>query len=352
MNTYKICVIGDKNSGKSELGYYISSDDDSESDDDITLSKKVPSKVVNKDQPLYGDSICMGTVKSTGNACTNKAYWAVGEEYLCGVHAKKYEKTKIQLVKRSAKETKKLKEESICRFSKLADAAAKKNKSLKKYGDIFCYKMQMCKKIIQKEGYMLVFPNNKHQNRADGYGCSSLSPMVMGPISTYGNLPDCFNLENFHQQSKCFKEEVDSEGNPSKEFYDNQKDGFVDKVPHRHKKYAKGNIPTYFVWIGKDGIEKHFQYVDSRQFYCNYYDRIGSKLEDFKHILSLLKNGYNIQICGYDSNKLLSKDNIDKWYLNSTKPFGHESVLFTMLLFELYPNDIEKPWLTHKTEDF
>jgi hypothetical protein len=50
------------------------------------------------------------------------------------------------------------------------------------------------------EGFLKVFPNYKHQNRQDGFGCMKLSPKYLGPVD-HGqpDLPPALNIENFHQ---------------------------------------------------------------------------------------------------------------------------------------------------------
>ena len=61
----------------------------------------------------------------------------------------------------------------------------------------------MMKKPELIDGYLNVFPNYKHQNRKDGYGCAKLSPKSLGPVN-HGmpNLPIAKNIENYHQFAK------------------------------------------------------------------------------------------------------------------------------------------------------
>ena len=55
------------------------------------------------------------------------------------------------------------------------------NQSLNKLGNVIVCKMKMMKSPDYNKGYLNVFPNFKHQFRTDGFGCSSLSPMSLGP---------------------------------------------------------------------------------------------------------------------------------------------------------------------------
>ena len=63
--------------------------------------------------------------------------------------------------------------------------------------------MGMMKPPEHIDGYLKVFPNFKHQNRKDGFGCASLSPKALGPVSDGSR--HAKNIENFHQGAKIFE---------------------------------------------------------------------------------------------------------------------------------------------------
>lgn len=203
------------------------------------------------------------------------------------------------------------------------------------------------------DGFLKVFPNFKHQNRDDGFGCKSLSPKDMGPID-HGqpSLPIALNLENFHQGNKVFPSEVDQtdeEKEPLESFFVTQREMYLDPIPHRHKKEAVGknkNIPVYSIWERKDHTLVKCSYFQSRQFYCTFYERIAPTLEDFKYLQNLLEKGYNLQICGYDGYEVTQS--LEEHYKDISRPFGHELVLYTLLTAK--PEDY--PWRKYKTEDF
>jgi hypothetical protein len=159
------------------------------------------------------------------------------------------------------------------------------------------------------------------------------------------------NIENFHQGSKCFQEEVDDQGQPSPIYYLNRDNFYQDSIPHRHKYTGQDqknkNIPLFFVWIDQDQVEHHLSYVESRQFYCTFYERLASQQPDFAYLQKLIKDGTNLQICGYDG-RPIGHRSIEEEYLDSSKPFGHELVLATMLTHS--PNDY--PWRKWKTFNF
>ncbi len=104
----------------------------------------------------------------------------------------------------------------------------------------------------------------------------------------------------------------------------------------------------YWLWKMNDGSYKRFEYVESRQFYCEFFQRLSKDLPDLKTLKNMIKEGWNIQICGYDAINDLTSENAEQYYLDSSQPFGHESVLFCILVLpeELYP------WRIHKSENF
>ncbi len=284
----------------------------------------------------YGEQKCGHIV------CHNKAYWLCEGKYLCGVHTRGKERS--QIPKRPKKE-----KDMICKAereqaSKLVEIYKGINRKADIKGTVVLSRLIMMKKPENIEGYLKVFPNFRHQHRKDGFGCSSLSPMSLGPIN-HGQpgLPPSLNLENFHQGNKVFKEEVDVNINPTATFYNNRLNFYNDVVPHRHKYHGK---PHYSIWVNQAGVEQRVSYVESRQFYCIFYERLATQTADFKRLQEMLLEGYNLQICGYDAYPLDVP--LDERYLDPSKPFGHEIVLYTLLT--VAPDDW--PWRKHTTYPF
>ncbi len=292
----------------------------------------------------YGETICQATIKSTGNRCSNLAYYTHNHQYLCGVHCKK---NRVNLPVNPHKQenvAKMLKEheQSILDF-------AKENVTLGKRGQLKCAKMKMMKPVQLIQGYLNVFPNNKHENRKDGFGCCALSPMRLGPIIHYQpNLPVAKNIENFHQSQKTWPNEVDEDGNPTEEWRTRRLQLYNDDVPHRHKfdqkkmaqlrkeiKGANRNAPLYSIHETVDGKEKRFTYVESRYFYCCMYEKLAKQTAEFKKLQSYLDKGINLIICGYDAYDVTH--NMYTHYCDPTKAFGHELVLYTLLTTDEYP---------------
>lgn len=279
------------------------------------------------EKPYYGEIECQS------KACKNKAYYICNNEYVCGVHSRN--KDRKELRKLSKKEEQTIKEDKRQRENEEIEEFRLINVEENELGQVTCSKLRMMKAPEDISGFIKVFPNFKHGNRSDGLGMPSLSPMSLGPVH-HGQpgLPPAQNIENFHQNSKCFQEEVNEDGEPGDLFYKNRLNGYLDKIPHRHKykgKEKNKNIPLYFVWVDKNGKEHYLDYVTSRQFYCNFYERLAKLEPNYKKLKDLRDKGYNLQIIGYDGRDV--KD-LEEAYLDKNYPFGHELVLMAMLVLE------------------
>lgn len=288
----------------------------------------------------YGEEKCTGTL-AKGGPCRNMGYYLDKGKVRCGVHSSKTSRTKLPV-----NPEKKANEEKV--LSKHFESVVEKALEQEGNGKVILTKMRMMRKPEFVSGYLNVFPNFLHQTRKDGFGCSSLSPKSMGPID-HGQpgLPIALNLENFHQGNKVFPSEVDEKGEPSATFFETQRKMYLDAKPHRHKAEAKGkNIPAFSVWVDKDGKRHKLTYFESRQFYSHFYERIAKDLPDFQTLQEKLRQGYNLNICGYDA--YMPQGSIEECYLDTSRPFGHELVLYTMLVFP----ENEWPWRKYKQFDF
>lgn len=282
----------------------------------------------------YGEVPC----QQSSLVCTNRAYYAVQKReknrsfvaLLCGVHARSAKKTgeATELPKLSAKDRSRRDNEAAQIEAIQRETARLKNVQDGRPGIVILSQLRMRKAPEQHPGFLKVFPNYKHQTRKDGFGCMRLSPMSLGPIE-HGQpgIPPALNLENFHQGSKCFPNEISEDGNPSAVFITSRDRFYRDATPHRHK-YERGMRPLYFVYVDSANVEHHLDYIASRQFYCSFYETLVAKEPDFVQLVSLRDHGTNLQICGYDGYPM---SDIDAAYLDASKPFGHERVLYTML---------------------
>ena len=98
------------------------------------------------------------------------------------------------------------------------------------------------------------------------------------------------------------------------------------------------NIPLYSIHLDKNGAERRYTYVQSRYFYCHQYEKLAPKTDDFKKLKQMLNEGINLQIVGYDAYPITKS--LQEHYEDPDKPFGHEIVLYTLLVVkdpENYP---------------
>src|SRR5205823_3446997 len=123
---------------------------------------------------------------------------------------------------------------------KAADEAAAANRAAGRLGDVICHKFRMKERIVPLMGYLDVYPNEKHQNRKDGYGCRRLSPKVLGPADhKQSGVPECKTVEGLNTGDKCYKPEVDEHGNPTQVFYDERVKAYAAEIGPRHKEVAQ-----------------------------------------------------------------------------------------------------------------
>lgn len=272
---------------------------------------------------MWGVATCQARIKVNNRPCTNKAYFRTpGGKHLCGTHVRS--ESRFTELPRPPPEWK---AQERARQEEEVEKARMANVAMGRPGELRLSRMYMMKQPTHTPGFRNVYPNYKDQNRGDGFGCASLSPKSLGPVHhDQPGLPDACNLENFHQGTKCFSQEADADGNPTHVYYANRHAFYRDPVPHRHKFRSTDaqnpNIPLYFVWVDQDGQEHRLSYVESRQFYCHFYEQMVRGLADYKIICQMLADGYNLQICGYDARWPLEHDSFEEVYLNPARPFG------------------------------
>lgn len=289
-----------------------------------------------------------GQTKCQHSGCNNGAYYCIGgKDYRCGVHSRKNKDDRTTLPKMEASKARQLRQEKQEQHLSTIKQQMAVNVENGQLGQVSCYKMKMIKQVPLEDGILNILPNYKSKGRSDGIAVPSLSPMVMGPIEhSQPGLPPAKNLENFWQSSKVFADEYDEKTDTvRKSFFTTQRKLFLDDIPHRHKR--KGEKPLFWLWKREDGTENRLSYVEARQFYCNYYERFALSNPKFRCLQKLLKLGANIRICGYDAYEPTLS--LEKHYLDASKPFGHELMLYSLLTLKSVN---EYPWRRHKTENF
>ena len=180
------------------------------------------------------------------------------------------------------------------------------------------------------------------------------------------------NIENFHQGANFFNGEISEneidinaiyhfaeceKGKILEKSIQMRTSMYKDKTPYRHKfKYPdfplskntigkNKNIPLFSVYYDENGAEHRYNYLQSRYFYSHWYEKILKENKDLLYLKDLIEKGYNIQIVGYDGYPVIK----DLWehYLDISKPFGHELVLYSLLTVDKPEN---YPWNKYRNK--
>jgi hypothetical protein len=292
--------------------------------------------------PFHGEIKCQHPA-----GCRFNAYYeSPPNTFVCGQHSKKRPRTALHKdPDAKAKRQKKIND----RYAE-AKLMATANGAANKPGRVILGKLRMMQLPDYKPGYFAVFPNFKHQNRKDGFGCMELSPKAMGPVyHGQAGLPAALSIENYHQFNKVFTTEVNPEtGEPLPLFFERQLAAYQDPTPHRHKfsptetKQGKKNIPAFAVHKDNKGKLRKYTYVQSRYFYSHQYEIISRGLPDLVRLRQLLIDGWNLQLFGYDAFDFeADQRTVQQLYEDGRRPFGHELVLYSILTIA---KPAEYPW--------
>ncbi len=300
-----------------------------------------------------------GAEKCARLECPNRAYYAIGTTYWCGVHSKRDAAKRRDLPKDPEAKTKRLK-----MMTEHQERALVVPLGAPKPGRVRCYRMLMMRQVPFTERWLNILPNNKATGRTDGKAFPMLSPMRLGPvIHRQPGLPPSLNCENYHQGNKCWSSEVDANGDPSAIWKTRRLEMYQDPEPHRHKfdaeqmKKERAAVPNqqnrnqalYSVHLTLNGEERRFTYVESRYFYCCAYEILAQPQHAFQQLLEWHYQGVDVQLCGYDAFDMginADAETLYTHYMDPAKPFGHERCLYALLMLQGH----EKPWHRYRRE--
>lgn len=217
-------------------------------------------------------------------------------------------------------------------------------------GQVRVQRMLMMRSPPQEDGWLLVFPNFKHGGRTDGLGMPQLSPKSLGPIE-HGQpgLPVARNLENFHQFAKFWHMDVGADEMPTQQALEERRQAYESDVPARHRhpreelaRLGNPNQPLFSLYYATDGSPRKYNYLQCRYFYCHFYQRLVVLTPQYSDLRRRLSDGYHLTLVGYDGRPVEpTAEALWEAYLYTERPFGHELVLFSMLVLgdetERYP---------------
>lgn len=304
------------------------------------MAKRKDKKKKKKKEPInwfHGEHLCH-TI-----GCKWKAYYLQQGQPRCGRHSDRGIRKGLP----KNPELKEIKKEEIDRMHRECVESMEENRSIGIHGNVDC-DLGTNWKIPYRRGFHRVFPNHAAKQRVNDPTCIAvpeLSPMKLGPID-HGQpgLPPSQCLENFHQGNKVFLFETDKDGRIRQRFFDKQLEMYNDKEGHRHK-FDRKDIPNDSVFVFPDGTIRHYQYVQSRYFYCHWYELLAKERLEFRALKKMVEEGCNLLIIGYDGRPI--DGDLYDMYLNDEYPFGHELALCCLLKFD-DPKDY--PWNRYHEE--
>lgn len=157
-----------------------------------------------------------------------------------------------------------------------------------------------------------------------------LSPFVLN-ATEYGSK----NFENLWQYSKVYNHQVDTNGNPTNEWFWWRREGFSDSKAHRYP-MGKGAIPLYSIFPQSydNRMTEHLGYIKARkQIYVSLYAKLVRQTESYKLLEFFFNSGKDIILRDYDAYDHIKLNMTLTDVLNNpNKKMGHSFVLIMMLL--------------------
>jgi hypothetical protein len=311
--------------------------------------------IMNEKDPYHGQQKC-AAITARGKSCTNGAYYSDRNNYFCGLHSNK--QTRRELVKNTEFVKQQRNKEHETHLLTLD------------YDEHHIRRFMVSKRLPRgkrqpyETGYLNIFPNYKDEHRTEGEGYPSLSPMCLGPIDHgFPGLPPANNLENAHQYSKFWSFELDDKDQVKADMLEIRNRGYLSTNPKRHKwtkevleKYGSV-VPKFSLYYDKWGNERRYSYIECRYFYCYWYTLLvtgwspdgayvvspcSKAREDFR---KLQNKTADLNIVGPDGYPITT----DIWqcYIDTTKPFGHELVLYSLLTIG---TNLRLPWERYRQQ--
>lgn len=163
----------------------------------------------------------------------------------------------------------------------------------------------------------------------DWYG-KELSPFHLTNISLYNGLISK-NMENAWQYSKVYSQHVDSDNNPTQDYFDWAQQGWNASRAERYP-MGKGSKPLYSFWNGRK-----LEYIEARkQIYFPLYARAVVKTNAFKEIKARVIAGDKIALLDFDGyNHLNLNMNFYDVINSESKRAGHAFVIYGLIQREL-----------------
>lgn len=312
---------------------------------------------------FYGEHGCAATDASSTQKCDNKT--CVGAQDTTAVFCKVHGRGKPDLPQnpRAAEIKAESARAQVCRI----ETHKSVNVSLGLNGNLTVGKLGARQTAPVVPGALSVFPNFRGRTSVHGdtLGLPGLSPTVLGPVIVQGVYPSrvAATLEAFFQAAKVypFLDASFGDADPAETLRPkwHVNPSFF-ASGHAHA-YAKADfkaaealqavrgphnvdvkLPLFAVYLDSAGAPRRFTHIASRWFYCKAYEQLARRTAAYRDLLARVRAGVDVHLLGYDGyppTRLLFDH-----YVDPTRPFGHELVLYTLLAADLAADPPEHPW--------
>lgn len=153
-----------------------------------------------------------------------------------------------------------------------------------------------------------------------------LSPFFLKDIELYNGYK-AKNMENAWQFSKVYKDQADSDGNPTQAYFDWAINGWNSDWAFRYP-MGKGAIPLYSFWDGQK-----LDYIQARKaIYLPLYAKSVVKTEAFKILKGIYEKEGNITLWDFDGYDYMTLGmTLQEVLLEPKRKMGHAFVLAMLL---------------------
>ena len=155
---------------------------------------------------------------------------------------------------------------------------------------------------------------------------TQLSPFYLGPCELYEGFV-AKKMENAWQYSKVYDHHIDTNGDPTMEYFEWAYKGWNSVYAHRYP-MGKGKKPQYSFWNNHK-----LTYVEARKrIYVPLYANAVIKTDAYKRLQDIVASGKHLYLLDFDAYKHRDKNMTMTDVLNCPdKKMGHAFVLYMML---------------------
>lgn len=171
------------------------------------------------------------------------------------------------------------------------------------------------------EGATVINTTSRSDNWSKG-----LSPFFAGPVDLYARYKS-YNVENAWQFSKVYYNHVDSQDNPTQEYFAWAKKGW-DAIQAYRYPMGKGSVPLYSYWDGDK-----LTYIEARKkIYIPLYAQAVQKTFAFQKLKKMHEEGGDLYLWDFDgyNHKALGLT-YEQVINDSNRKMGHAFVISMLL---------------------